>query len=76
VVLTKEETMQDVSDSAPFITITEPVTEVTATDDGTFTYVADFATNFGKYSGVVEMELDGDLASRIEWLSLELITDS
>jgi hypothetical protein len=47
------------------------------TDDGTFTWVAEFTVaGKGTYSGVVEIELVGNLASRIEWLSLELIDDS
>ncbi len=77
VVQTKEEHMQDVRTRGQLITKTEPVTDLTATDDGTFTYVADF-TAYGttKYSGVVEIELDGDLATRIEWLSQEQVTDS
>ena len=77
VVQTKEEVMQDVRTRGPLITETEPVTDVTATDDGTFTYVADY-TAFGttRYSSVIEIELDGNLASRIEFLSQEIVTGS
>lgn len=74
---TKEETMQDVGYRGHVITETEPVTDMTETDDGTFTWVADF-TAYGttEYTGIVEIELDGDLASRIEWLTVEEVADS
>ncbi|MFW2336382.1 hypothetical protein [Ilumatobacter sp.] len=76
-VWTKEQHMQDVRYRGQYITKTEPVTDVTATDDGTFTYVADF-TAYGTtdFTSVIEIELDGDLATRIEWLSQEQVTGS
>ena len=76
-VWTKEETMQDVRNRGDAITETRRVSELTATDEGNFTWVGEFtAAGKGTYSGIVEIELDGNLASRIEWLSLEHIADS
>jgi len=76
-VWTKEETMQDVRNRGDAIIDTRRVSELTETDDGTFTYVAEFTVDGkGTYSGVVEIELDGNLASRIEWLSLEHVAGS
>ena len=72
---TREETMADVESRGGFITEVRRVGELTPTDHGTFTWVAEFTTAYDglRHSGVVEIELDGDLASRIEWLSLETI---
>lgn len=69
--------MRDVGSRGDAITESRRVSELTVTDDGTFTWVAEFTVaGKGTYSGVVEIELVGNLASRIEWLSLELIDDS
>ena len=62
-VWTKEETMQDVRARGDAIIDARRVSELTETDDGTFTYVAEFtADGKGTYSGVIEIELDGNLA--------------
>jgi hypothetical protein len=76
-VSTKEETMQAVRDRGDDVAEARRVSELTETGDGIFTYVAEFTTDLGvTYSVVNEIELDGNLASRIEWLSVEHIADS
>ena len=72
---TRAETMADVERRGTFITEVRRVGELTSTDRGTFTWVSEFTTSYDglRHSGVVEIELEGDLASRIEWLSLETI---
>jgi hypothetical protein len=76
-VWTREETMQDVRARGDAVIDARRVSELTETDDGTFTYVGETViSGKGTYSSVIEIELDGNLASRIEWLSMELLTDS
>jgi hypothetical protein len=76
-VWTKEEHMRDVQNRGDAIRDTRRVSELTETDDGTFTFVMEFTVNTGvRHSGLVEIELDGDLASRIEWLNLERLAGS
>lgn len=76
-VWTKEETMQDVRVRGDAVIEARRVSDLTETVDGTFTYVGEFtADGKGTYSGVIEIELDGNLLSRLEWLSLEHLTDS
>ncbi len=72
---TREETMADVESRGAFITEVRRVGELSPTDHGTFTWEQEFTTTYDglRHSGVMEIELDGDLASRIEWLSLETI---
>jgi hypothetical protein len=70
---TVEETVQDVESRGQWITNVSRVGDLTPTDQGTFIYVAEFDWEGNRYSGPIEIELDGDLASRIEWLSLDEI---
>jgi len=70
---TVEETVADVGSRGQWITNVSRVGDLTPTDHGTFIYVAEFDWEGNRYSGPIEIELDGDLASRIEWLSLEII---
>lgn len=70
---TVEQTVADVSVRGPLITNVSRIGELAPTDDGTFIFVAEFDAHGDRYSGQVEIELDGTLASRIEWLSLEVI---
>ena len=49
------------------------VSEVTPNEDGTFSFVIEWDLPAERRSAVVEMELEGDLASRIEFLSSEII---
>jgi len=77
VVRNKEETMQDVRNRGARVTEADPVTDLTETDDGTFTYVAEYTVDgTDRFSAIIEIELDGDFVSRLEWLSMEEITDS
>jgi hypothetical protein len=76
-VLTREETMQAVRVSGDDVAEARRVSDLTETGDGVFTYVAEFTDSLGRtYSGVIEIELDGKLASRIEWLNVEFISGS
>jgi len=72
---TRDETMADVERRGHLITEAHRVGELTPTDHGTFTWVEEFTTSGDGqlYSGVLAIQLDGDLASRIEWLSLETL---
>ena len=70
---TVEQTVADVSVRGPLITNVSRIGELAPTDHGTFIFVAEFDATGDRYSGQVEIELDGTLASRIEWLSLEAI---
>jgi hypothetical protein len=67
---TVEETVRDVGIRGSVITNVSRIGELTPTDQGTFTFDAEFDAHGHRYSGEVEIELDGDLASRIEWLNL------
>lgn len=42
--------------------------ELTQSGDGTYTWVEEFTANGLRYGGDVEIELEGGLAKRIEWL--------
>jgi hypothetical protein len=76
-VWTKEETMQDVRVRGDAVIEARRVSELTETDDGTFHVRRGVhGGREGTYSGVIEIELDGNLLSRLEWLSLEHLTDS
>lgn len=70
---TVEQTVADVGVRGYMVTNVSRIGELTPTDHGTFTFVAEFDSGGERYSGEVEIELDGDLASRMEWLSLEVI---
>ena len=43
------------------------VGDVSETDDGTFTWTVDFSLGGGQVRGMPEMELEGDLISRLWW---------
>ncbi len=70
---TVEETVRDVGIRGPLITNVSRIGELTPTDEGTFIFVTELDAHGNRYSGEVEIELDGDLAARIEWLNLEVI---
>jgi hypothetical protein len=70
---TVEETVADVGFRGSVITNVSRIGELTPTDHGTFIFVAEFDAQPRRYSGSIEIELEGDLASRIEWLNLEVI---
>ena len=74
---TKEETMQDVRNRGDAVLDIRRVSELTPTDHGTFTWAVEITFDGkGTYAGVFEIELDGNLASRIESLSLNRTADS
>ena len=70
---TVEETVGEVETRGPGLTNVSRIGELTPIDPGTFTFVVEFDGHGERYSGEVEIELHDDLASRIEWLTLDVI---
>jgi hypothetical protein len=52
----------------PLITNGERIGELTSIGDETYTWVHEFDAGGNRYSAVGEIELEGDLATRIEWM--------
>jgi hypothetical protein len=46
--------------------------DLVATDDGTFIYPLEFDTDGETWAGEIEVQLEGNLISRLEWLHWEL----
>lgn len=69
--MTIDELVRDVGATSSRVTNVSRVGELTATDRGTFIFVAEFDGDGIRYSAEAEIELDGDLISRMEWLSLD-----
>jgi len=52
----------------PRVTNIDRIGELTQSGDGTYTWVEEFDVIGNRYGGELEIELEGDLAKRIEWL--------
>jgi ketosteroid isomerase-like protein len=70
---TVEQHVGQVAPRGGLITNTGRAGELAATDHGTYIVVAEFDAHGQRYSGEIEIELEGDLIARMEWLSLDVI---
>lgn len=70
---TRDETIEMVETVGSTVMDVRRVGELTETDDETFTFVCEFTVVGSPRSATVEIELEGDLASRIEFLSSEVV---
>jgi hypothetical protein len=70
---TKQEHVADVRERGALITETQRATELTSTDDDTFRFDMEFTAHGDRYWGTIEIEVEGDLISRFEWMALEVI---
>ncbi len=70
---TRDEAIELVQDLGSTVTDVRRVGELTETGDDTFSFTCEFTVLGSQRSSTVEIELDGDLASRIEFLSSETI---
>lgn len=65
--------MRDVESRGPGLTGALRTGDLVATDDGTFIYPSEFDyIGTGTWAGEVEVQLEGNLISRIEWLYWDL----
>ncbi len=69
----RDEAIELVQEQGPGVTDVRRVGNLTVTNDGTFTFGCQFTVLGSQRSTTVEIELDGDLASRIEFLSSETV---
>jgi len=67
----RDAVIQEVTDRGPDTTNRRRTGDLVATEDGTFVFPAQFAFNGATWAGEVEVEMDGDLISRLEWLHWE-----
>jgi hypothetical protein len=64
----RDQLMSHVVTCSPDVNNGERIGDLTATQTGTFTFRLQFETDDASYDCVTEIELDGDLASRIAFL--------
>ncbi len=70
---TRDETVEMVESVGSMVTNVRRVDELAETDDDTFTFDCEFTVLGSPRTATVEIELDGDLASRIEFLSSDVV---
>jgi hypothetical protein len=70
---TRDEAMDIVRGQGAMVVDVERTSDLAPTESGSFTFDCEFTVIGSARSAVVEIELDGDRASRIEFLSSEIL---